>query len=110
MALNGVAVVSGIDYNFNTEDLTLLTNAKTVVSGVPVGLTATYADAFAYELDATAFGVTGFVNGDEDDLVQNIGAGYYGNLAGSGFDFYAEAGYNLDSEEVTPAAGISFSF
>jgi hypothetical protein len=110
MMLNGVAVVSGLDYNFNSEDVTLLTNATTTVQGVPVGLTATYADHFAYELDASMFGVTGFVNGDEDDMLQNIGAGYYGTITGSGFDFYAEAGYNLDAEEITPAAGISFSF
>jgi len=43
-------------------------------------------------------------------MTQNIGAGYYGNLADGAVSYYAEAGYNLDSEAVTPAAGLSFNF
>lgn len=107
---NSLTVISGVDYNFNTEDLTLLTNVSTGVAGLPVGVTATYGDTFAYEADVTAFGVTGFVNGDEGDMLQNVGAGYYGDIADTGLSYYAEGAYNLDAEEITPAAGISFSF
>lgn len=110
MTVNNFSVINGVDYNFDTEDFTLLTNISTGVSGLPVGVTATYADQFAYEVDVVAFGVTSFVNGDEDDMLQNVGAGYYGEVSGTGLSYYAEAAYNIDDKELTPAAGVSFNF
>lgn len=111
MATNGIEATGGIDYNFDSEEITLLSSAGYALGGVGVGVTGTYqveAEMYAYEADVTAYGITGFVNGDKDDMMQNVGAGWNGEINGMGL--YAEAGYNLDSEEITPAAGISFNF
>jgi hypothetical protein len=59
-------------------------------------------------MDATIFGVTAYVNGDNGDAFRNVGAGYFrgvGNL-----DVFANVNYNIDTKEVTPKAGISFNF
>jgi hypothetical protein len=109
--LAGIALSTGVDYNLDAEDLTVLTTADFIImEEYAAGATVTYADDFAYEVNVGVFGVTGFMNGDADDMTQNIGAGYYGDLAGGTVSYYAEAGYNLDNEAVTPAAGLSFNF
>lgn len=111
IAMNGVQATGGVDYNLDSEEITLLSSAGYAVGQFGIGLTGTYqveAEDYAYEADVTAYGITGFVNGDKDDMLQNVGAGWTGDLNGMGI--YAEAGYNLDSEELTPAAGVSFNF
>ena len=111
MATAGIEASGAIDYNLDSKETTLLSAAGYAFNGVGLGVTTTYqvdAKAFAYEADVTLAGVTAFVNGDKDDLLQNVGAGYYGNLNGMGL--YAEAAYNVDTEEFKPAAGISFAF
>lgn len=107
---NGMTVIGGIDYNLDTEDFTLLSAADFTVSGYAVGVTTTYADHLAYEFDVDAFGVTSFMNGDEDDLLQNVGVTYNNEIVGTGLSYYAEAAYNIDDKELTPAAGLSFNF
>ena len=111
IATNGVEVQGGVDYNLDSEEVTLLSSAGYAYNGFGLGLTTTYqveAEAFGYEADVTAYGVTAFLNGDKDEMVQNVGAGYYGNINGMGV--YAEGAYNINTEEFTPAAGLSFSF
>lgn len=101
----GIAnVTSVIDYNKASEDFTYGLSAT--VSDID--LAVTYADDFAYELGYNLLGVDAFLNGDEDNTVQNVGAGYVTVLNGA--EVYAEVGYNVDSEETTPAVGLSFSF
>lgn len=110
-ATNGIQVLGGFDYNLDSEEITLLSSAGYAMNGFGLGLTTTYqvdAEALGFEADVTAYGVTAFLNGDKDDMLQNVGAGYYGKLNGMGV--YAEAAYNIDTEEFTPAAGISFNF
>jgi hypothetical protein len=55
-----------------------------------------------------ALKVSAFINGDDADLAQNVGAGvvYTKNSLGA----FAEVGYNIDAEEITPAVGVSFNF
>ena len=46
------------------------------VTGVALGTTVSYeTDTLAYELDSTVstYGLTTYINGDEDDLLENIG-------------------------------------
>lgn len=108
---SGVAIAGGVDYNLDSEETTILANAGYTYNAFALGLTGTYqmdAEALGYEADVTYSGITAFINGDKDDMAQNVGAGYYGDLNGMGY--YAEVAYNIDAEEITPAAGISFNF
>mgnify|MGYP006917955453 FL=1 len=100
----GVTVV--VDYNLNTEDATF--GAAYAIADV--SLAATYGDILAYEAGYTFadYGVSAYVNGDQDDAFQNVGAGYKTTIGGA--TVYAEANYNVDTKDVTPAAGIAFSF
>jgi hypothetical protein len=88
------------------------TKADLNVGAVGVAGTLTYVDstsAVGYEVSAGYGDIQGFVNGDKDDGLQNIGGGVYKDMS-NGLGFYAEAGYNIDAEEITPAAGVSFNF
>lgn len=113
-----VASVAGaVDYNLNTEAYILAVAVDADVNDtIGAGATLTYdnaASVLAYEavgryaaLDALA--VSAFVNGDDADMAQNIGAGavYTKDKLGA----FAEVGYNLNTEEFTPAVGVSFNF
>ena len=102
---------AGVDYNLDTEDATTFAAASAEVApGLTAGGTMSYDDKFAYELNAGYDMFGAFLNGDEDDALQNVGGGIYKSVDGTGMSFYAEAGYNVDSEEITPAAGVSFNF
>ena len=98
-----------VDYNLNTEDFVVgaVANAN-MFETVNAGLAVTYADAFAYEATAGYKAVTAFVNGDETDALQNVGAGVV--YTKDSMSAFAEFNYNLDAKEVTPAVGVSFSF
>ena len=100
------------DYNFDSEDWLVGGRASGVeVAGVALGAAATYGSAnetFAYEVDGNVMGITAYVNGDQNDALQNVGAGYGRTVAG--LDFSADINYNIDTEEFTPTAGISFNF
>lgn len=97
-----------VDYNLDTEDFVVGAAAKTEISAVNAGLAVTYADAFAYEVTAGYKMATVYVNGDEDDALQNVGFGLAHTFNGA--NLYAEVGYNVDTEEATPAFGVSFAF
>ena len=95
-----------MDYNLTSEDVTL--GAAYTIAGI--NLATTYSDILAYEVGygIADYGVSLFANGDQDNMLQNVGAGYTTKIGGA--SFYAEAGYNVDSGDITPAAGLSFSF
>lgn len=102
---SGIANVGVVvDYNEASSDLTY--GVAATVSDID--LAVTYADDFAYELGYSMMGVNTFLNGDENNTLQNVGAGYVTVLNGA--EVYAEVGYNVDTEETTPAVGLSFSF
>jgi hypothetical protein len=109
-----IDVTGAFDYNLNTEDTTVAVSTGVDVSeALYANVTVTYADAFAYEALGTysamdALDVSAFINGDEDDMAQNIGAGVV--YTKDSLSAFAEVGYNLDTEETTPAVGVSFSF
>lgn len=106
---SSVSYNATVDYNLNTEDFVVGAAANAnMFETVNAGLAVTYADAFAYEATAGYNVVTAFVNGDENDALQNIGAGVV--YSKDSLSAFAEVGYNLDAKEATPAVGVSFSF
>ena len=68
----------------------------------------TQTNEVAYESILAMGGFSAYVDGDEGDWSKNTGAGYKGTWKDLGY--YVEANYNLDSKDVTPAAGVSVSF
>lgn len=105
-----VSVVGAVNWDEATDDITVGLNGQINVQNVNVGGTLTYTEAVTgYEASAGYKDFSVFINGDDTDMTQNVGGGYYGSME-NGLNFYAEAGYNLDSKELTPAAGISFKF
>lgn len=107
-----VALVTSVDYNVDTEDYAVGIRAKDVeMFNVGLGATISYAssdEVAAYELDTGAFGLTTYINGDSDEAVRNIGAGYVYNL--NNLQLAADVNYNIDTEETTPKTSVSFSF
>ena len=111
------SVAAAVDYNVGTDAYILAVDvAADVNEAVTAGATVTYDDAaslVAYEAIGTygaleALDVSAFVNGDDVDMAQNVGAGVV--YTKSNLEAFAELGYNLDAEEITPAVGVSFSF
>ena len=105
-------VTAAGDYNFNSEDWTIGGRADMFVNEtIAAGAAMTYGSAdevIGFEADATAYGVTAYLNGDQDDMAQNVGGSYTYDL--SGVELGAGVNYNIDSEEMTPTASVSFSF
>jgi hypothetical protein len=99
------------DYNLNSEEWLVGGRVETAVGGYAVGGAATYGSAdekIAFEADATVFGITGYLNGDADDLAQNVGGSYAMAVGDLGID--SGVNYNVDSGEVTPSVEIGFNF
>jgi hypothetical protein len=113
MGVAGLDVTAAVDYNLDTENTVLGAG----IGGVELGAVAlsgavTYdvdAEAFGYETVANAYGVTAYLNGDDSDMLQNVGGEYEYSLNG-GATLTAGANYNIDTEDFAPTAGISFSF
>ena len=110
--VSNLDVTAAADYNLDSENTVLGAG----VSGLDLGLASlggavTYdmdAETFGYESVATAYGVTAYLNGDDTDMLQNIGGEY--EMAVGGATFTAGANYNLDTEDFAPTAGLSFNF
>ena len=108
MEVAGASVNPVIDYNLDSEDTTFGVAGGYTLGDVALGGVMTYGDAIAYEASVAMNGMTAFTNGDEDDALQNIGLGWKKDV--NGIVLFAEGAYNLDSEEIKPAVGASFSF
>ena len=112
LGLAGLDVTAAADYNLDSENTVLGAG----VGGLDLGLAAlsgamTYdvdAETFGYEGVAAAYGVTAYLNGDDTDLLQNIGGEYEVDVAGA--TVTAGANYNLDTEDFAPTASIGFAF
>ncbi len=112
LAIGQASVTAVGDYNLNSEDWVLGAKAGVDVGAIGLGGLVTYGSAaenIAYEASASYKIATVFVNGDQDDMLQNVGAGVAHTLRG-GLDVYAEGSYNLDAETSVIGAGVSFSF
>jgi len=86
----------GFDLNESASLSTVVTHDETLANEV------------AYESIVSIGSLSAYVDGDEGDWSKNVGAGY--NSTWKDLGYYVEANYNLDTEEVTPAAGVSVSF
>ena len=108
----GLAVTASGDYNMDSENIVLGASAGGLAIGdASFGGAATYdmdAEKFAYEGTVGLAGITGYMNGDQDDALQNIGGEYVYGIGGA--ELTAGANYNLDSEDFAPKVGLSFSF
>lgn len=107
-----IGVTSSGDYNLGSKDWILGNRIDADLDSVAVGVTTTYGSAyktFAFEVDATAYGITAYVAGDQDDFAQNVGASYEYYLT-SNLQINAGADYNIDSEELKPEFGVLFNF
>lgn len=109
---DAVAVTAVADYNLDSEEWMVGSKlGMSLTDDVAVGGLVTYSSAtevFGYEASANYSMVTAFINGDDTDAFQNVGAGVSHNLGG--LDVYAEGSYNIDAEDTTVGAGITFSF
>jgi|694.fasta_scaffold55037_8 hypothetical protein len=109
MKVSVVDLAASVDYNLDTEDYALGVLANySINDSLAVGGAVTYSDILAYEATVSAKGITGYVNGDEDDFAQNVGAGYETEF--NGLVLEAKANYNIDAEEIEPTLGVTFKF
>ena len=104
---------TSFDYNMDSEEYAVGARALTEgpAAGIQLGGALSYASVdenIAYEIDAHMSGISVYLNGDKDELLENVGAGYAHNIGG--LDLYAKVNYGLETEEFTPTAGVSFSF
>lgn len=101
------------DMNLDTDNVVLgLEIAGLDLGAASIGGAATYdmdAEMFGFETVAKTGNIVSYLNGDQDDPLQNIGAEYTYNMS-AGVDFTAGTNYNLDSEDLTPTVGLSFNF
>ena len=112
MGVAGLDVTAAADYNLDTENTVLGAG----VAGLDLGV-ATLGGAMTYDVDAevigfenvvTRGGLTAYLNGDDTDLLQNVGGEY--TMAVGGATFAAGANYDVDAEDLTPTASLSFNF
>lgn len=109
------SVTGSVDYNIDTTEYTYGARAETAaveaIGGAALGGVLTYgteAQTLAFEADVTAFGMTAYLNGDENDMTENVGAGY--EMVVGGLDLGTDLNYNFDAEELTPSVTLGFAF
>ena len=112
MNVANLDVTAAADYNLDSENTVLGAGVGGLDLGLAtVGGAMTYdvdAETFGYEGVANAYGVTAYLNGDDTDMLQNIGGEYAVDVAGA--TFTAGANYNMDTEDFAPTASLSFNF
>jgi len=110
---DAMSLTGAIDYNMDSENTILGAG----LGGIGLGV-ATASGAFTYDMDAETWGyegvvasggLTAYVNGDNEETLQNIGGGYDYNIA-TGLTVGGDVSYNLDTEETTPSVTATFSF
>ena len=109
--MSGFALTAVGDYNIDAEEYVLGGKAGYAIGEANLGGLVTYdstSEAIGYEASVGYNIVTAFVNGDDTDAFQNVGAGISTTVGGLGL--YAEGSYNVDTEVDTLAAGLSFNF
>ena len=110
-AVAGADLTAVGDYNINSENWTLGAKADATVGEFAVGGIVTYAndtEVFGYEASAGYNIVTAFVNGDNTNMLQNVGAVVAYDF--SGLNLYAEGTYNVDDKTNRIGAGVSLNF
>jgi len=112
MNLGYVFLQAAGSYNMDTEEFAIGSRSDYLLDdNIGLGAAVTYdsgSEDIGFEVDAGAYGATVFVNGDQDEMLQNVGGSYTYGFAG--IELEAGASYNLDSEELKPTASLSFNF
>ena len=107
----GNIAVSG-DYNIDSENTVLGASVADIDLGiVTAGSALTYdvdAESFAFEGSVATGGLSAYLNGTDDNRLQNIGGEYEVDVNGA--TFTAGANYDVDSEDLTPTASLAFNF
>jgi hypothetical protein len=110
--MGAFALTAAGDYNFNTENTVLGAGVSDLALGdASLGGAVSYdmdAENLAYEGTLGLAGLTGYMNGDQDDALQNVGGEYTYMIGGA--ELEGGINYNLDSEEFTPQVTVGFSF
>lgn len=105
-------IKGALDYNLDTKNVVVGAEIKDIAVGsVSLGATVTYdvdAKLAAYEGIAGFSSAVAYVNGDQDDLLQNVGGEYVHTLGKA--ELTAGAVYNFDAEEISPTIGLAFNF
>jgi hypothetical protein len=100
------------DYNMDSDNTVLGASVTGIDLGmVSAGSALTYdvdAETFAYEGSVATGGLSAYLNGTDDNRLQNIGGEYEVDVNGA--TFTAGANYDLDDEDLTPTASLSFNF
>ena len=113
MDVSKFTVGASVDHTISTDDniyagsLSFALNEKANLTTV-VTQDASLTDEIAYESIVSIGSLSAYVDGNEADWSKNVGAGYKGTWKELGY--YVEANYNLDSEDITQAMGVSVSF
>jgi hypothetical protein len=112
MGVAGMDVTASGDLNMDTDNIVLGAEVGGWNLGeASIGGAVTYdmdAELFGFETVAEVAGLTAYANGDNEELLQNIGGEYTYMLGGA--ELSAGGVYNFDVEELTPTVGVSFSF
>ena len=107
-----ISLTAAADYNMDSENTVLGAGVAGVDLGVAsLGGAATYdmdAEVFAYEGSLGTNGLTAYLNGTDDNRLQNIGGEYTYNFAGA--ELTGGLNYNVDTEDMTPMASVGFAF
>lgn len=108
----GLDLTAAADYNLDSENTVLGAGISGFEMGaMGLGGAMTYdvdAELFGFEAVATRGGITAYLNGDDSDMLQNVGGEY--EMAVGGATFTAGANYNIDTEDFAPTLGLAFNF
>lgn len=108
----GLDLTAAADYNLDSENTVLGAGISGFEMGaMGLGGAMTYdvdGETFGFETVATRGGLTAYLNGDDSDMLQNVGGEY--EMAVGGATFTAGANYNIDTEDFAPTLGLAFNF
>lgn len=112
MNLSILDVTTAADYNIDSKEWVVGGRADTagMLEGVRLGGAVSYgtlSEKTSYEADATVMGITGYLNGDTDDLTQNVGGSY---TMGTELTVEGAVNYNLNTEVLAPSVTLAFNF
>lgn len=112
MNLSILDVATAADYNVDNQEWVVAGRADTagMLEGVRLGGAVSYgtlSEKTSFEADATVMGLTGYFNGDTDDVTQNVGGSY---TIGEELSVEGAVNYNLNTEVVSPSVTLSFDF
>ena len=110
--MGAMDITAAADYNLDSENTVLGAGISGFEMGaMGLGGAMTYdvdAELFGFEAVATRGGITAYLNGDDSDMLQNVGGEY--EMAVGGATFTAGANYNIDTEDFAPTLGLAFNF